>query len=83
MSPIHASALEIKDRLSTPAKPFTTAAWELNRHVYDAILHMPFIHELGAGTLLIERFRHYLIQRRTLPSFLRQGRVGRCVKVGR
>lgn len=37
-------------------------AWQRTAHIYDEIITMPFIKELIAGTLPIEKFRFYITQ---------------------
>ena len=44
------------------AKAFSTEAWNRNLPVYGKILEMPFNRELAAGTLRVDRFKHYMIQ---------------------
>ena len=41
---------------------FSTTAWQNNLTLYEKILAMPFNAELAAGTLSLDRFRHYIIQ---------------------
>lgn len=41
---------------------FSTTAWQNNLSLYEKILAMPFNAELAAGTLSLDRFRHYIIQ---------------------
>lgn len=41
---------------------FSAEAWERNAAAYAAIRGMPFNAELAAGTLGIERFKHYIVQ---------------------
>ena len=41
---------------------FSTHAWQNNLPLYEMILSMPFNAELAAGTLSLDRFRHYIIQ---------------------
>ena len=41
---------------------FSTHAWQANLPLYEKILAMPFNAELAAGTLSLDRFRHYIIQ---------------------
>ena len=43
-------------------KSFSTHAWQTNLPLYEKILAMPFNAELAAGTLSLDRFRHYIIQ---------------------
>lgn len=44
------------------AKKFSADAWKRNHAVYRKILEMPFNRELAAGTLRVDRFKHYMIQ---------------------
>lgn len=37
-------------------------AWQRTAHIYDAIINMPFIKELIAGTLPAEKFQFYISQ---------------------
>jgi thiaminase/transcriptional activator TenA len=37
-------------------------AWQRTAHIYDAIINMPFIKELIAGTLPVEKFQFYISQ---------------------
>lgn len=41
---------------------FSALAWQSNLPLYEKILGMPFNAELAAGTLSLDRFRHYIIQ---------------------
>jgi len=41
---------------------FSASAWQNNLPLYEKILSMPFNAELAAGTLSLDRFRHYIIQ---------------------
>jgi thiaminase/transcriptional activator TenA len=41
---------------------FSASAWQNNLPLYEKILAMPFNAELAAGTLSLDRFRHYIIQ---------------------
>lgn len=41
---------------------FSAFAWQNNLPLYEKILAMPFNAELAAGTLSLDRFRHYIIQ---------------------
>ena len=41
---------------------FSSSAWQTNLPLYEKILAMPFNAELAAGTLSLDRFRHYIIQ---------------------
>lgn len=43
-------------------KSFSSHAWQNNLPLYEKILAMPFNAELAAGTLSLDRFRHYIIQ---------------------
>ena len=37
-------------------------AWKASEHIYDATIKMPYIQELIAGTLPLEKFQYYLKQ---------------------
>ncbi len=41
---------------------FSEEAWGRIAPIYDAIVDHPFNRELAAGTLSMERFRHYIVQ---------------------
>jgi len=41
---------------------FSASAWQNNLPLYEKILAMPFNAELAAGSLSLDRFRHYIIQ---------------------
>lgn len=41
---------------------WTKEAWERSRKIYDAILKQPFLLEMAAGTLAVEKFDRYLAQ---------------------
>lgn len=41
---------------------FSAQAWARNATAYAAIRTMPFNTELAAGTLRVERFKHYIVQ---------------------
>ncbi len=43
-------------------KTFSANAWTRNLPLYEKILALPFNTELAAGTLVEDRFRHYMIQ---------------------
>ena len=41
---------------------FSQSLWNANQALYQSTLDLPFNQELAAGTLSMERFRHYMIQ---------------------
>ena len=41
---------------------FSASAWQNNLPLYEKILAIPFNAELAAGSLSLDRFRHYIIQ---------------------
>ncbi|WP_182342834.1 thiaminase II [Comamonas koreensis] len=41
---------------------FCQALWQANQALYQRTLNHPFNRELAAGSLSVERFRHYMIQ---------------------
>lgn len=48
--------------MGTMQRRWSEEAWEAARHIYEAILRLPFVAELSAGTLSRERFLFYLEQ---------------------
>ncbi len=42
--------------------PFSQSLWQANETLFQDTLQLPFNRELAAGTLSMERFRHYMIQ---------------------